>query len=53
MMSKNKSLEIVHGHLQPRNACGADSKLQKEAAAGSKRGGGDKKMPVLDSRGAL
>ncbi len=40
MMSKNKSLEIVHGHLQPRKACGAEGKLQKEAAAGSKRGGG-------------
>lgn len=35
MMSKNKSLEIIHGHLQPRNAFGADSELQKEEAAGS------------------
>jgi len=53
-MSKNKSLEIVHGHLQPRKACSAEGKLQKEAAAGSKRGGGgEKKMPVLDSRGVL
>ncbi|XP_056305573.1 uncharacterized protein cd34 [Danio aesculapii] len=24
-MSKNKSLEIIHGHLQPRNAFGADN----------------------------
>lgn len=35
MSSKNKSLEMVHGHLQTRNAFGADSELLKEEAAGS------------------
>jgi len=38
LMSKNKSLEMVHGHLQPCNAFGADSELQKVEAAGSWRG---------------